>query len=135
MKKNLLALGGAVAGGALGYFGFLWAAGQGFYALILPGGLLGLGAGIVPNRSLGLPVVCGLLAVGLGVFSEYRLAPFIDDHSFAYFVSHLHQLRPLTLLLIAVGGAIGFWVPFRRTERGRPPVVIDERPASGASKE
>jgi hypothetical protein len=135
MKKNLLALCGALAGGALGYFAFFWAAAQGFYALILPGGLLGLGAGIVPNRSLGVPILCGLLATALGVFAEYRYAPFVADESLPYFVSHLFDLRPVTLLLIAVGGLIGFWVPFRRTERSRPALAAGDEGKSGAAKE
>jgi hypothetical protein len=124
MKNNLLALCGALAGGALGHFAFFWLASQGFYALILPGGLLGLGAGLVRNRSVAVAVVCGLLATALGVFTEYRFAPFAADKSFPFFVSHLFDLRPLTLLLIAAGGAIGFWVPFRRTER-TPPAAGD----------
>jgi len=42
--RNLLAgILGAAAGGILGYFAFFWIAGQGFYALMVPGGLVGLG--------------------------------------------------------------------------------------------
>jgi hypothetical protein len=135
MKNNVLALGGALAGGALGYFAFFWLASQGFYALILPGALLGLGAGLVRNRSLAVAVVCGLLATALGGFTEYRFAPFVADHGFPYFLSHLHQLRPLTLALIVVGGVIGFWVPFRRIERGRPSPPAGDRDEPGAAKE
>src|SRR5262249_34107066 len=60
MQKNLLALGGALVGGAVGYFAFFWIAQQGVYGLVLPGGLLGLGAGIVQNRSSWVAVACGL---------------------------------------------------------------------------
>ena len=56
MKQTLLTLCGAVAGGILGYFAFGWLLGQGFYALMLPGGLLGLGAGLAKNRSVLLAV-------------------------------------------------------------------------------
>src|SRR5690348_17084569 len=107
MKNNLLALCGALAGGTLGYFAFSWIWDQGFYALVLPGALLGFGAGIVPNRSVLVAVVCGLLATALGVFTEYRFFPFVADHSFLYFVSHVYELKPLTLVMIAVGGLIG----------------------------
>jgi len=120
MKNNLLALCGALVGGTLGYFAFSWILAQGFYALVLPGGLLGFGAGIVPNRSVLVAVVCGLLATALGLFTEYSFRPFVADHSFLYFVSHVYELQPLTLLMIAVGGLIGFWVPFRRKEERRP---------------
>jgi hypothetical protein len=124
MKKNLLAFLCALVGGALGYFAFFWAAGQGFYALMLPGGLLGFGAGTVPNRSLYVPIVCGLLATALGVFAEYRFAPFNADDSLSFFLSHLFDLKPITLLMIAAGGLVGFWVPYGRIERSdRLPVA------------
>jgi hypothetical protein len=114
MKTLSLALSGALAGGILGYFGFFWIASQGFYALALPGGLLGLGAGIVKNRSILVAVSCGLAATALGLFTEWRYAPFIDDDSLAYFLAHVYQLKPITLVMILVGGLIGFWIPYSR---------------------
>jgi len=114
MKNILLALGGACVGGTLGFFGFGWLLQQGFYALVLPGGLLGLGAGIVPTRSILVAVVCGLFATALGVFAEFHFRPFVADESLTYFLSHLGSLKPFTLLMIAAGGALGFYVPFRR---------------------
>ncbi len=113
-RNDLLVLAGAVTGGTLGYFAFFWIARQGFYGLILPGGLLGLGAGISRPTLKSVPVVCGVLALGLGVLTEWRFAPFVADSSFEYFLRHIHQLRPLTLIMITVGALIGFWVPFRR---------------------
>jgi hypothetical protein len=110
-------LGGALAGGALGYLAFFWLAGHGFYGLVLPGGLLGLGAGVARNRSVALAVVCGLLATALGLFARWQLG---NDGTFGDFLLHVHQLSPPTLLMIAVGGAIGFWVPFRRIEPREP---------------
>src|SRR5947209_2993761 len=116
MKHNLLALCGALVGGAIGYFAFFWIAAQGFYALALPGSLLGLGAGVVKNRGVWVAVVCGLLAVALGLFIEWRFAPFRDDGRLGYFLAHVLDNEPITLVMIAVGGLIGFWVPFRRRE-------------------
>jgi hypothetical protein len=120
MRNNVLALGGALAGGAVGYFVFFWLAAQGFYGLALPGGLLGLGAGLVRNRSLGVAVMCGVLATALGLVAEYRYAPFIADGSFGYFLAHVPDLQPVTLVMIGLGGLIGFWVPYRRRELARP---------------
>jgi hypothetical protein len=119
MKNNCLALLGALVGGVLGYFAFVWIANQGFYAMVLPGGLLGLGAGVVKNKSIFIAIICGLAATALGVFTEWDLAPFRVDNSFGYFVAHLYKLKPLTLILIALGGLIGFWVPFRRREESK----------------
>ena len=120
MKNNILALVAALVGGTLGYFAFFWIAKQGFYALALPGGLLGLAAGVVKNRSVGVAVVCGLMATALGLFTEYRFEPFIKDDSLSYFLAHVFDLRPVTLLMIIAGGTVGFWVPFRQREQERP---------------
>ncbi len=113
-KNTVLVLLGAVIGGGLGHFAFLWIARQGFYGLILPGALVGFGAGVFRGSSKWVPVLCGLLALALGIFSEWRFAAFVVDSTLGYFLSHLHQLRPITLIMIVVGAAIAFWIPFRR---------------------
>lgn len=112
LKDNLLALGGAALGGAVGYFAFMWAAHQGFYCLVLPGGLLGLGAGISKKHSNVIAFVCGFLGLALGLFSEWRRAPFIADESLGYFLSHVHQLTPVTLIMIVAGTVLAGWVPY-----------------------
>jgi hypothetical protein len=121
MKNNILALGGAVVGGAVGYGAFFWLVSQGLYGLVLPGGLLGIGAGVVKNRSPWVAVLCGFLAIALGVYTEYRFSPFKKDPSLAYFLLHVFENPPVTLLMIALGGVIGFWVPFQRRERRNEP--------------
>lgn len=116
MKEAALVLGGALLGGLIGHVAFGWLWNQGFYGLVLPGGLLGLGAGWTTCRSVCPSVVCGALALVLGLLTEWRFFPFVADASFGYFLTHLHQLKPITLLMLAAGTAIGFWVPFRRVE-------------------
>jgi len=116
MKDGAFVLLGAIAGGVLGYFGFQWIAGQGLYALVLPGGLLGLGASFPRNRSTLICVVCGVLALALGLVAEWRFAPFIKDGSLGYFLTHAHQLRPITLIMIVAGAVIGFWAPYSRRQ-------------------
>jgi hypothetical protein len=119
--KNLLAGVAAAAGGVVGYFAFLWIARQGFYALMLPGALVGFGASIFANeRSVARGVLCGVFALGLGLFAEWRFAPFIKDPSLGYFLAHVAQLQPITLLLIAGGGFLGYWLALGR-ERGISP--------------
>lgn len=105
---------GGLVGGVVGYLLFFWVARQGYYGLILPGGLLGLGAGLGRARSIATACVCGLGALGLGLVAEWQFAPFRADHGLGYFLTHLPELKPLTLGMIAVGTAIGFWLPFRR---------------------
>ena len=107
MLNWLLGVVGGIVGGALGYFAFFLFACQGFYAMVLPGALLGLSCGFLSGiKSNVLGIVCGLLAVLLGFFTQWRFAPFIDDGSFAY---------SMTLIMITVGGIFGFWFGKGRT--------------------
>jgi uncharacterized membrane protein YqgA involved in biofilm formation len=128
MKQTLLVLCSAIVGGVLGYFAFFWLFAHGFYGMILPGGLLGLGASIPRNRHRWLAVVCGLLATGLGLFTEWRLAPFVKDESLGDFLLHVHHKGPVTLLMIAAGGVLGFWLPYSRLEDGSRPGKRPEGP-------
>ena len=110
-RNLLLGLLGAAAGGVAGYFAFVWALRAGFYALMLPGGLIGLGGGLlVKDRSVVRATICGIFAAGVGLFSEWRNLPFVADNSFGYFLTHLHQLRGLTLLMLAGGTALAAWL-------------------------
>jgi hypothetical protein len=100
---------GAVIGGAVGYYAFIWIAHQGFYAIMLPGALVGLGAGLCARRrSFPLAVTCAALSVALGLYSEWRLRPFTADPSFSYFFANLHRVTPINLILIAVGAYFGY---------------------------
>jgi hypothetical protein len=120
IQSNGLALLGAAVGGALGYFLFFWLAGHGFYGMIIPGGLLGIGAGVFKSRSIVIAIICGVAALALGLFTEWRFAPFVADESLGYFLAHVYQLTAITLIMIALGAAIGFWAPFRHWFSNRP---------------
>jgi len=109
LSALMMGLLGAVVGGCVGYFAFFWIAQQGFYANILPPGLLGLGAGLgARRRSTLLACACGVAGLILGLLTEWRFRPFVVDHSLGYFLSHVHTLRPLTLLLIALGAVVSY---------------------------
>jgi hypothetical protein len=100
---------GAAAGGCLGYFIFFWIARQGLYALLIPPTSLGLVAGLCArNRSSILALICGIAGLALALFTEWRFAPFIADASLGYFITHLHQLKPLTLIMLALGTVISY---------------------------
>jgi len=116
MKSTLLAIVGAVVGGTLGYLAFFWIAAQGYYGMVLPGGLLGIGAGIGRVRSVWMAAAFGAAALCLGLFTEWRFAPFRENEGFWFFLTHLTDKPPIKLLMIAAGGVLGFWVPFRRAE-------------------
>ena len=119
MKNHLLVLAGALVGGILGHLACVWIAHQGFYALVLPGGLAGIGAAIFRSRSLLVHLFCGTWALVVGLVTEWHLFPFLADNTFPYFLTHLGSLRPLTLLMLAVGTALGFYLPFQRGRESR----------------
>ena len=107
-----LGLVGAVAGGALGFFLFGWALRQGFYAMILPGGLLGIGCALLSRHpSVPRGIACGVAALGLGVFTEWWYRPFGADKSLSYFLAHIGQLDApgITYLMIGLGTLIAAW--------------------------
>ncbi len=111
----------AFAGGLLGHFAFLWIARQGFYPLALPGALAGLGYSLVSKQNrLPAASVCGGWALAVGIFSEWRLAPFINDASLGYFLTHLQDLKPMTMMMILLGGIFGFWFALGRRGKISP---------------
>ena len=106
----LLGIVGGAVGGAIGYFLFFAIVRQGFYALALPGALLGLGCTLcarTPSNALG--IACGVFALILGIGIEWNYAPFRKDESLAFFVTHLFELKPVTLIMIALGSWLGYW--------------------------
>jgi len=115
--SDVLAIVAAVAGGALGYVGFFWLSAYGYYALVLPGGLAGVAAGLVAHRSPWIAFFVGAGGLALGVFTEFRAAPFVADDSFSYFLTHVSDLRPITQVMVLLGGVIAFWGPFRSRVR------------------
>ena len=93
-----------------GYYAFFWIIRQGFYALALPGALLGLGCGYLSGRMSNVQgAVCAVAAVALALYIEWVSGPFIDDASLSYFLMHLHKLTGLTQIMVVLSGVFGFW--------------------------
>ena len=70
-----LSLIGAAAGGAIGFFAFGWLLRQGYYAMVLPGAMVGIGCGLLSRRdSLVRGILCGLAGLALGLFCEWKHA-------------------------------------------------------------
>lgn len=109
---------GAIVGGVVGYYAFFWIASQGFYALILPTALVGIVAGFCSSeRSELLAALCSVAGLALGLFIEWKFAPFKADDSLSYFIKHVHELTPVTLIMLAVGT----FLSFRFALGARPP--------------
>jgi hypothetical protein len=102
-------LGGAVVGGAVGYLVFRLLAQNGFYGILIPGALLGMGAGwAARGQSQLLGIVCFVLAVGLTLFTEWHVM-FAKNHSFLDFLSKIHTLSTVRLIMLALGPVMAYW--------------------------
>jgi len=111
ITSNILGLIGAVAGAVLGYYTIQWLRHYNLYGMMIPGALLGLGCGLLaqhPSQVRG--VICGLAAIGLGLFTEWSFFPFIDDNSPGYFLKNITALTPVTLGMIAAGAFFACWL-------------------------
>jgi hypothetical protein len=107
----LLSLVGAILGGVVGFYTVGWLSGQGFYGMIIPGALLGLGCSLFsPHTSMARGVFCAIAALSLSLFTEWWWYPFNADGSFSYFLNHVKDLPPVKFLMIGIGIAIAFWM-------------------------
>ena len=124
----LLGLAGAVGGGILGFFVFLWLYDHGFYAVMVPGAALGLAGGaLLKGRSMPFGIVCAVLAVLLGVFAHWwiRIPGDNEDPGFLYLMTHLNHITSVPLILIVLGALCGYWFGqgqerIGRTREGTP---------------
>jgi hypothetical protein len=121
-----LGLTGALLGGVVGYYIYIWLwRNEGVYALVLPGAMIGIGCELLAlDRSRFRGMLCAVAAVVVGLFCEWRIWPFKADESFLYLVTHAHQLKLLTQIMIVLGALVAYWCgqgsairAFRRWQR------------------
>ncbi len=106
-----------LAGGAVaGYLGYRVVAylisHHGWWVPILPGAFAGLACGQLSGvASKGRGAINGLLGLGLAVYAQWRLfnPPFEFDKTFPSYLTHIHQLPPITLVILVVNGLLAFW--------------------------
>ncbi len=102
---------GAAVGGFLGYIVFLWLVRQGFYGLMIPGGLLGFGCGLVAReRSFVRGILCAVAALLLELYAEWKAFPFVADESFTFMVTHFHEKAQIKILMLVGGVILAFWL-------------------------
>jgi hypothetical protein len=108
---GILATAGGVAGAFAGYQIFFWLVGQGYYGMMIPGAMLGLGCGLLARESSQVRgLICAVTGVVLGVYTEWQFAPFKADGSLSYLVMHLHQIVPIHLIMILLGAVFAYWL-------------------------
>jgi hypothetical protein len=106
--SNLLGFLGAIVGGVIGYLGYRFALRYGLYAMILPGGLLGLGCGaLAMHRSVWRGVACLVAGLALGLFAEWK--SFWVNKTLGEFLAAIPGFDPMTMIMIGVGGLLAFW--------------------------
>lgn len=104
----LRGLGGAIVGAAVGYVLFRVLYRNGLYGIMLPGVLLGTGAGwAARTRSQTLGILCAVLAVGATLFTEWHVR-FSQNNTFVSFLSNLHTLGTVPLVMMAFGVAAAY---------------------------
>jgi hypothetical protein len=101
-------LGGAVVGGIAGYLLFWVLARSNLLGYMIPGALLGLGAGwAARGKSQALGVICALLAIGLTLFTAWHIA--FNRFTFVEFLSKLHLFPLSRMLLMGLGVVFAWW--------------------------
>ena len=107
----LRGIAGGMVGGVIGFLVVCWLARQGMYGMMIPGAMIGLAAGIAARgKSLLLGMICASAAVVFGFVIEWAVFPFLKDRSFSFFLAHLHDLRPMTMIMIGLGAVFAFWL-------------------------
>ena len=111
----ILPIVGGLIGATIGYYLFFWISRQGFYAMIAPGALMGLGCGLLArDRSIFRGIICGIVGLLLGAFTEWKWYPFVDnnrnDLGYLYMITHLQDLAGIKPVMMFVGAAIAFWL-------------------------
>jgi hypothetical protein len=108
---------GATAGAFAGYHAFGWILKQGFYAMVVPGALIGLGFGYASGaRSKGLGAICAGLAVAFTLFVEWK---FMRHGNIEAFLNNLQHLGGVTWLMILLGAWCAY--SFGMGRPSRPP--------------
>jgi hypothetical protein len=135
--SNILGLIGAVGGGVLGFYTFGWLEDHGFYGLAIPGAFLGVGCGLLAqHRSRLRGLACAIGALGLSLYTEWHYHYFLQDSSFSFMLTHLQDKGPVTLLMIAIGTIVAYWVgqdagfrllPWSRTPQPAGAGVADKK--------
>jgi hypothetical protein len=114
----LRGIAGGASGGALGYFVFDWALTQGYYALVLPGSLVGLGCGLASGRKvLALGILSAVGAFAVGVLADWNSLANPSPTILGHLATLLQSNRQMAALLILVSVALSFYFGIGRNRQ------------------
>lgn len=138
MRKILIdfvpGLVGSVIGGLLGYFLVDWLRRQGFYTIVLPGALAGLGCGFFSlTHSKARGVLCALEAAAFGLVTEWLVMYGPKEKTLDNFLGFLAQFQNepwVTIVMLALGVFLGFWWGRETTNPWRHRLAPDEAKAT-----
>jgi len=108
IASHLLGLVGATLGAILGYYTFRWIYHHGFYGMMIPGAMLGLGCGsLARHPSTIRGGACAAAALALGLFAEWSVS-YGGRLSLGEFSSEISQPDLIAILMIAAGAYFAY---------------------------
>lgn len=108
-----MAVVGSILGGVVGHLAFEYLLKYGLYGAVLPGALVGIGAGLIRRRRIvAVGLFAAVVALIVGVYSELDAFTF-GDGSLAFFVKNP---QPVTWIMLAVGTGLGFMLGVGRNK-------------------
>jgi predicted transporter len=114
----LRGIAGGAVGGVLGYFVFDWALTQGYYALVLPGSLVGIGCGLASRRKLlAMGVLSAIGAFAVGALADWNSLANPSPTVLEHLGTLLQPNRRMPAILIFAGVAISFYFGIGRDRR------------------
>jgi hypothetical protein len=108
IKNLLFGVAGGVVGGVVGLLLCKWLATLGpFYAVVLPGALVGLGFGFAAQKR---HLVFGLLSAAMGLLAGLltQWIVYSNESSFFNLVGQLKDYSPVTWVLLGLGVVFAF---------------------------
>lgn len=108
--KNLaLGIVGGIAGGFAGGLICKFLADQGFYGVILPGALVGLGFALAARKGhFGFGAVSGVLGLLAGLLTQWKV--YSDEPSFFKLVGELKDYSIVTWIMLGLGAVLAFTI-------------------------
>ena len=101
---------GALLGAAIGGFVFFVLHDRGWYGLMIPGALTGLGFGLCSKRSFfSAGLFCAMIGLVVMLWCEWQILPKFKDKEFAEFLRVVPRLDSGTKIMLAAGTIFAFW--------------------------